>query len=183
MRLPPVVSGQTCTKARKAVAGSLQGHSSRNQSGRADAGRCLAPAGLSHCVLLDGCSCTGTSFGREHFARVWTPTPTSPGLHSRAQGSRDGRTEPWTDPTVLSEQQGKTVPRGWHTHSRGQSKGTAASWGGWAHQVPSPCNDDSATEPLYKQFIYSKQQHRQTPYKHKGRGAGRDAANFGSEAH
>lgn len=23
-------------------------------------------------------------------------------------------------------------------------------------------------KPLYKQFIYSKQQHRQTPYKHKG---------------
>lgn len=48
----------------------------------------LIAAGLSHCVLLGGCSCTGTSFGWEHFTRVWTqlrlhqvctPGPKDPG--------------------------------------------------------------------------------------------------------
>lgn len=131
MRLPPGVSGQACSKAQVRQ---------RLDPGRttADAGHCLALAGLSHCVLPGSGSCTGTSFGPEHFTRVWTLAPTSPGLYSgpKARGREGGASD--RSHTVLSKEQGKTAPGAWPAHSRGLSTGIATGQEGWAHQAPSP---------------------------------------------
>lgn len=171
MRLPPggVRAGMQQGPG-EAEAGPLQDHSTVSQQERAEAGRSLAQATVFSPAAA---AAQVPALGQN----------TLQGSVLRAQGPGMGGRNLRQIPHSPIQRIGQDSPRAWPTHSRGLSTGIATGQEGWAHQAPSPYNDDNATEPLYKQFIYSKQQHRQTPYKHKGRGAGRDAANFGSEAH
>lgn len=84
----------------------------------------------------------------------------------------------WTLRRVLRRQEphGKGVPR---TIYRGRGR----AWGaGHTEATSLLLMMIMPQKPLYKQFIYSKQQHRQTPYKHKGSDAETRRWLTGSEA-
>lgn len=181
LRLPPGGVRQAHTTAQKGSGWTPTRTQQSRSVGEADAGRCLAPAGLSHRVLLGGCSCTGTSFGRAHCTRVWTPPPTSPGLRSGAQGSRDGRLDPQTDPRILPNNRTDGA-RGLAHLQQGPEQGHSRWPGGWHTRHPLPVMT-IVQQSLYINSLFTLNSNTDKRHINTRKRCGGDAADFGSEAH